>query len=181
VAAEAAGKELSDPSALQHNTPDMTTSPSSSSASDGTDAAQPSPKNPVNTLLVVVVLILLGQIVWQQTRVWRLEAEVAQALSQVDDRAAKIALDRLQGRREDLVRTVDWLQQYYRSDEGLRRPNGLWIADRNQVDAEAIGAWIFDFYMNRRVSGASEAEARQAVIDAIRGTDEWQRVHADKK
>jgi hypothetical protein len=53
---------------------------------------------------------------------------------------------------------VDWLQQYYKSDEGLRRANGLWIAEQGKVDAEAIGAWIFDFYMNRRVAGASEEE-----------------------
>lgn len=139
-----------------------------------------SSSSPVNNLLIVVILILLGQIAWQQSKIWRLEGEVAQATRQVDDRAARIALDRMQGRREDLVRAVDWLQQYYKSDDGLRRPNGLWIAEQNKVDAEAMGAWIFDFYMNRRVSGATEEEARKAVIDAIRGTDEWQRVHASK-
>ncbi|MGH9386231.1 MAG: hypothetical protein ACRD2N_18295 [Vicinamibacterales bacterium] len=137
----------------------------------------PSSSSPVNNLLIVVILILLGQIVWQQSKVWRLEAQVAQATRDVDDRAARIALERMQGRREDLVRAVDWLQQFYKSEEGLRRPNGLWIAEQNKVDAEAMGAWIFDFYMNRRVSGATEEEARKAVIDAIRGTDEWQRVH----
>ena len=127
-----------------------------------------------------MILILLGQIAWQQSKVWGLERQVAQASSQIDDKAAKIALDRMQGRRQDLVRAVDWLQQYYKSDEGLRRASGLWIPEQNRIDAEAMGAWIFDFYMNRRVSGASEEEARQAVIDAIRGTDEWRRVHAAK-
>lgn len=127
-----------------------------------------------------MILILLGQIAWQQSRIWKLEDDVAQASRNVEDRAAQIALDRMQGRREDLVRAVDWLQQYYKSDEGLRRPNGLWIAEEGKVDAEAMGAWIFDFYMNRRVSGATEEEARQAVLDAIRGTDEWRRVHAVK-
>jgi hypothetical protein len=34
--------------------------------------------------------------------------------------------------------------------------------------------------MNRRVSGASEDEARQAVMEAIRGTDEWKRIHSAK-
>lgn len=145
----------------------MTTTPSSSSS-------------PVKNLLIVAILILLGQIAWQQSRIWRLEGEVAQATRGVDDRAAKIALERMQGRREDLVRAVDWLQQFYKSDEGLRRANGLWIAEQSRVDAEAIGAWIFDFYMNRRVSGASEEEARAAVMDAIRGTDEWKRVHGGK-
>jgi hypothetical protein len=145
----------------------MTTTPSSSSS-------------PVKNLLIVAILILLGQIAWQQSRIWKLEGEVAQATRDVNDRAAKIALERMQGRREDLVRSVDWLQQYYKSDDGLRRANGLWIAEQGRVDAEAIGAWIFDFYMNRRVSGATEDEARQAVIDAIRGTDEWKRVHAAK-
>jgi hypothetical protein len=155
----------------------MTNTPSSSSSSGGTDASSTPTRSPVNNLLIVVILILLGQIAWQQSKVWRLEGEVAQATRQVEDRAARIALDRMQGRREDLVRAVDWLQQYYKSDEGLRRPNGLWIAEQNRIDAEAMGAWIFDFYMNQRVQGASEEEARKAVIDAIRGTDEWQRVH----
>lgn len=85
---------------------------------------------------------------------------------------------RLRGRRADVVQAIAWLHEYYASDRGRRRPNGLWLADRKQPDFEAIGAWIFDVYLNERVAGKTEQQARQAIEDAIRSSDEWRRVHA---
>ncbi len=132
----------------------------------------------VTTLLLIVVVILLGQAVWQYTRIQSLKAQLADALRHVDEQAGRIAAQRLLGRREDIVRTSQWLHEYYASDEGLRRPDGLWLPDQKKPDFEAIGAWVFDVYLNARVKGASDADARQAVVDAIHGTDEWRRVHA---
>ncbi len=57
-------------------------------------------------------------------------------------------------------------------------PDGLWGATTKQVDTEAIGTWILDVYLKARVSGMSDAEARQRIADAIRGSDEWRRAHA---
>jgi hypothetical protein len=37
---------------------------------------------------------------------------------------------------------------------------------------------VFDVYLNARLNGASDADARQAIVDAIKGTDEWRQAHA---
>jgi len=66
------------------------------------------------------------------------------------------------------------------SDEGLRRADGLWRADQKQPDFEALGAWVIDVYLNARVAGKTDAEAKQMIKDAIQGSDEWRRVHAPK-
>ena len=47
----------------------------------------------------------------------------------------------------------------------------------NKPDAEAIGVWILDVYLQSRMAGKSDAEARQIVIDQIKGTDEWRLKH----
>jgi hypothetical protein len=132
----------------------------------------------VTTLLLIVVVILLGQAVWQQTRLRSLKAQLGYALRHSDEQAGRMASERLLGRREDIVRTSQWLHDYYASDEGLRRSDGLWLRDQKKPDFEAIGAWVFDVYLTARVNGASDADARQAIVDAIHGTDEWRRVHA---
>ena len=45
------------------------------------------------------------------------------------------------------------------------------------MDAEAIGTWILDVYLKARIEGKSDAEARQSITDAIKGSDEWRRKH----
>ena len=78
------------------------------------------------------------------------------------------------------VQAAQWLHEYYKSDAGLKRPNGLWREDQKQPDFEAVGAWLYDVYLNARVQGKSEDEARKLITDAIQGSDEWRRVHAKK-
>ena len=60
------------------------------------------------------------------------------------------------------------------------RPNGLYNADAQKVDAEAIGTWILDVYLQARIAGKSDAEARQSIADAIKGSDEWRSKHPKK-
>ena len=132
----------------------------------------------MTVIITLVIVILLGQIAREERIVHRLKAETAAAQRDVEERAAKLATDRLQGHREDIVRAAQWLQQYYQSDEGLRRSDGLWLASQRQVDAEAIGAWLFDVYLKARIAGQSDEEARRAVSDAIRNTDEWRQAHS---
>lgn len=132
------------------------------------------------TLLVIVVVILLAQATWQQVRVHALRSQLEQSRLKFDEAVAKAATERLRAHRAEIVQAEQWLHDFYASDEGLRRPNGLWRDDRRQPDFEAISTWIFDVYLTARVSGASETEARRTVEDAIRGSDEWKRVHAPK-
>jgi hypothetical protein len=78
------------------------------------------------------------------------------------------------------MQAAQWLHQYYGSDEGLKRPDGLWRTDQKQPDFEAFGAWVIDVYLNARVEGKSDEEAKQLIRNAIQSSDEWKRVHATK-
>lgn len=130
-----------------------------------------------NTILALAVLVLLGQAAWQAMNTSALRAQLAQAQRELETRVERMAAEKLKARREDLVAAVQWLDDFYRAPEGLQRPNGLWRADINKPDAEAIGAWVLDVYLQSRIGGASDAEARKAIEDAIRSSDEWKQKH----
>ena len=134
----------------------------------------------VATALLVVVLFLTGQEIWQQRRMRQLEFDLSYQQRHTMEQAGRLAAEQLRGRRPEMVQAIRWLHDYYGSEEGLRRPGGLWHIDQKQLDAEAIGAWVFDVYLNARLTGKSEDEARQMVKDAIRVSDEWRAVHAVK-
>lgn len=130
-----------------------------------------------NTILALAVLVLLGQAAWQAMNTSTLRAQLAQSQRDLETRVERMAAEKLKARREDLVAAVQWLDDFYRAPEGLQRPNGLWRADINKPDAEAIGAWVLDVYLQSRIGGASDAEARKAIEDAIRASDEWKQKH----
>src|SRR3990167_4963225 len=83
--------------------------------------------------------------------------------------------------REEMMNAGRSLHLYYRSQEGLQRPDGLWKPESPQAiaqpDWEGIGAWLFDVYLHARIAGQNATEAMQAVIAAIRQTDEWRAKH----
>jgi len=81
----------------------------------------------------------------------------------------------LPGMRGEMQRTITWLNDFYKSADGLQRPDGLWI--HNQPDVEGLTTWVFDLYLRLRLKGQSEMDARRAVEDAIRNTDEWRARH----
>jgi hypothetical protein len=132
----------------------------------------------LTTLPVIVIIILIGQIGWQAWQLHELRTEMGFNQRHFNEQIGRLAAERLHGHREDVVRATQWLHEYYASADGLQRPNGLWLDQEHHPDFEAIGAWVFDVYLNARVNGAPDAEARQAVVDAIHGTDEWRRIHA---
>jgi hypothetical protein len=130
-----------------------------------------------NTFLAIVIVILLGQIAYQQMRIGGLTADLEQTRRDLEGRVERMALERVQSRREDIVAAVAFVDDLYRSADGLQRPGGLYNLELKRVDAEAIGTWILDVYMKARIEGKSDAEARQAITDAIRGSDEWRSKH----
>jgi len=145
---------------------------------DATPAPDRSAKlRTTNTLMALVILVLLGQMAWQEMRISSLRAELEQAKRELVSRVERMANEKLQGRREDMVGVVAFVDDLYRSPEGLQRPGGLYNLDSQRVDAEAIGTWILDVYLQARIGGKSDAEARQAIADAIRSSDEWRRKH----
>ena len=134
----------------------------------------------ITSVLLVVIVILLGQVFWQQRRMTQLQGSMDYQQKQFELQVAKLAADKLKGYRGDVMQAAQWLHQYYASDEGLRRADGLWRPDLKQPDFEAFGAWVIDVYLNARVEGKTDAEAKQMIKDAIQGSDEWKRVHAPK-
>jgi len=131
----------------------------------------------LSSVLAIAVLLLLGLVVWQELRVSALKADLEQARRDLTTRVERQANEALQRHREELVGAVAFLDDLYRSPDGLQRPDGLYRAEAKRVDAEAIGTWILDVYMRARIAGKSDAEARQSITDAIKGSDEWRRKH----
>jgi hypothetical protein len=134
----------------------------------------------VTTVLLVVVVVLIGQVYWQNRRIAQVQSSMEFQQRQFEAQVGKLAAEKLKNQRGNVLEAAQWLHEYYKSDEGLRRADGLWRADQKQPDFEALGAWIFDVYLNARVEGKSEEEARKLITDAIQGSDEWRRVHAAK-
>ncbi len=145
---------------------------------DGAPSASPDTRlRTTNTLMALVILLLLGQLAWQQMRLGTLKADADQAKRELTTRVEKLANDKLQSHREEMVAAVAFVDELYRSKDGLQRPGGLYVPDAQRVDAEAIGTWVLDVYMQARIAGKSDVEARQSIADAIRGSDEWRRKH----
>jgi hypothetical protein len=130
-----------------------------------------------NTVLALAVLVLLGQAAWQAVRLSSLRAELQQSQRELETRVERLAVEKLKFRREETAAVVQWLDEVYRGADGLQRPGGLVRLDNGRPDGEAIGAWILDVYLKARIAGASEEEARQMVLDQIKGTDEWRAKH----
>jgi len=134
----------------------------------------------ITSLLLIVVVVLVGQVFWQQRRISQMQSSMEFQQHQFDEQSGKLAIEKLRNHRGEVVQAAQWLHEYYKSDAGLKRPNGLWREDQKQPDFEAFGAWIYDVYLNARVEGKSEEEARKLITDAIQGSDEWKRVHTAK-
>jgi hypothetical protein len=141
------------------------------------DGSDPSRRlKTANTLLALVILVLLGQAAWQAMRISALRAELAQSQRDLEGRVETLAAERLKFRREEMAAAVAWLDEFYRSQDGLQRPGGLVNAE-SRPDGEAIGVWILDVYLKARIEGATEDEARRRVIDNIKATEEWRKKH----
>jgi hypothetical protein len=134
----------------------------------------------LTTILLVLVVLLIGQVYWQNRRIAQLQSSMNFQQRQFEAQVGKLAAEKLKNQRGNVLQAAQWLHDYYKSDEGLRRADGLWRSDQKQPDFEALGAWIFDVYLNARVEGKSDEEARKLITDAIQGSDEWRRVHAAK-
>lgn len=133
-------------------------------------------------VLVVGVVVLAVVAVFQAATIRNLRADLAQARAEagglraeIDLRARQLVASTLEKRRQEMIQAGAWLHKFYQSEEGLKRPEGLWIG--GHPDFEGIGAWLLDVYLRERFSGASDAAARQKVVDGIRRTDEWRSKH----
>ena len=107
-----------------------------------------------------------------------LQADLDQSQRELLNRVEKLATEKVRTHREEVVAAVAFVDDLYRSADGLQRPGGLYMPAAQKVDAEAIGTWVLDVYMQARIAGKSDADARQSIAEAIKGSDEWRRKHA---
>ena len=77
--------------------------------------------------------------------------------------------------RAEFLGVLQKLDLYYTSPEGLQRPSGLSIG--GGPDFLGIATWVFDVYLNARLTGASPNAAWTLVVNAIQATDEWRQKH----
>ncbi len=128
----------------------------------------------VRVLAVISVLLAIVAVQEYTERRDALQlAATAQARAEATARA-RVA-DTLDGQIPEFARTIDWLNDFYRSQEGLQRPDGLWSNGR--PDSVGIATWVIDVYVANRLRGRTEQEARKMVEDAIRESGEWRSKH----
>ena len=118
-------------------------------------------------IAVVVVLCIVALYQWYNVRL--LQEELA------DQGRIRAVCQQMMPPRQELAAAANWLHDYYQSQDGLQRPQGLWLNDR--PDFEGVAAWILDVYLWARVEGVSDEEARQRIVQAIQGSEEWKTKH----
>ena len=125
--------------------------------------------------LAAVAALLAVLAVYHYRTIDQLQAELAATRADLDRRALALAVAAVSGRTDDIARAAAWLHEYYKSDQGLKRPEGIWID--GHPDYVAISAWLFDVYFKNRVQGASDEAAKQEVVRVIQGSEEWKSKH----
>lgn len=129
----------------------------------------------VTRIFAVISALLAAFAIYQYNQIGQLRADLAIAEARGAARAKTLLVQSLAGQGEEMQRTMTWLNDYYKSADGLKRPEGLWIHEH--PDFEGLGTWVFSVYLPHRVKGDDETQARQAVVDAIKQSDEWQTKH----
>ncbi len=79
--------------------------------------------------------------------------------------------------RNEFRAAMNRLDNYYRSCQGLKRPNGLSLNEA--PDFLGIAAWIFDVYLNARLDGQSVSQSFDRIIRYIEAGEEWKIVQQD--
>ena len=124
-------------------------------------------------LVAVAVLAIVNVSQFVTNR--NLRADNVQLRSQIEERAITLVAARLRELRHNVIAAGSSLQAFYQSVDGLARPEGLWI--KGQPDFEGIGAWLLDVYLSARLTGATDEQARQQMVDGIKQSDEWRQKH----
>ena len=126
-------------------------------------------------ILGVVAALLAALVVYQYSQIGELRGEVANAEERGALQARAAFMDSMGAQGAEIQRTMTWLNEYYKSSEGLQRPEGLWI--EGHPDYEGLSVWVFTVYLPHRLKGDSEAQSRQAIVDAVKQSDEWRTKH----
>jgi hypothetical protein len=130
-------------------------------------------------ILAVATALLAALVVHQYNRIGDLRLQLAAAETNSTLQARALAADSIEGQGAEIQRAMAWLDEFYKSPEGLQRSEGLWIG--GHPDFEGISVWVFDVYLRHRLHGEAEEQARQAVVDAIKQSDEWRTKHGGER
>src|SRR3954467_10451189 len=107
------------------------------------------------TRVLAIATALLGALVMHQyTIIGELRTEVAAAETRALTQARSAVATSMDGQGAEIKRVMTWLDGFYRSPDGLQRPEGLWI--NGHPDYEGLSVWVFDVYLRRRLKGDSE-------------------------
>jgi hypothetical protein len=126
-------------------------------------------------ILAVIAALLALLAIQQCSRIGDLRTELADAQAQTLSEARASVADSMEGQNAETQRVMTWLNDFYKSADGLQRPEGLWID--GHPDFQGIGMWVFDVYLRNRLKGQNEEQARRSVEDALKQSDEWRTKH----
>ena len=126
-------------------------------------------------ILAVATALLAALVIQQYNRIGELRIELSDADTRAATKARAEVVASVGGQSAEMQRVMVWLNDFYKSADGLQRPEGLWLRDR--PDFEGIGTWVFDVYLRNRLAGKSEEQARRAIEDAIKQSEEWRAKH----
>ena len=128
------------------------------------------------TRILAITTALLALLAIQQcSSIGDLRTQLADAQAQAVSEARASVAASMEGQHVETQRVMTWLNDFYKSTDGLQRPEGLWID--GHPDFQGIGMWVFDVYLRNRLNGQSEEQARRTVEDAIKQSDEWRTKH----
>jgi hypothetical protein len=126
-------------------------------------------------ILAVATALLAVLAINQYNTIGQLRSDLAATEARVALEARSMAAESMKEQGPEVQRVMAWLNDFYKSPEGLKRPEGLWID--GHPDYEGLSGWVFDVYLRRRLQGDTEEQARAAIETAIRQSDEYRRRH----
>ena len=106
-------------------------------------------------ILALSVVVLAGLVVLELAALRSMRREIARLRAEATTSA-------LEPRREEIQRAGAWLHEWFQRPDGGNQPGGL--CPQGSPDVESMRRLLFGVYLTERASGASEAEAREAVI-----------------
>lgn len=126
-------------------------------------------------VLAVATALLAVLAIHQYTTIGDLRNQVTAAETRAAEQARAAVADSMEGQGAEIQRVMTWLDEFYKSPDGLQRPEGLWIHDH--PDYEGLSVWVFDVYLRRRLRGDTEEQARKVIETTVRQSDEWRAKH----
>ena len=119
-------------------------------------------------ILAVATALLAALVVHQYNRIGDLRLQVAEAQTTAGLQARVLAADSMEGQGADVQRAMEWLNDFYKSADGLQRSEGLWI--RDHPDFEGIGTWRSIVFVTGCGARPKSRRARRSSTPSSRAT-----------